>query len=48
MQVNEAIKEIALKDYLSKAGYLFLYDGFQQNLDKIKLAKNVNCVTCSK
>ena len=48
MQVNEAIKEIALKDYSSKAGYLFLYDGFQQNLDKIKLAKNVNCVTCSK
>ena len=39
MQVNEAIKEIALKDYQSTAGNLFLYDGLTLNLDKIKLKK---------
>ena len=47
MQVNEAIKEIALKNYQSRAGYLFLYDGLAQSLDKIKLTKNQNCPVCS-
>ena len=47
MQVNEAIKEIALKDYKSTAGFLFLYDGLTQNLDKIKLVKNSQCPVCS-
>tara|TARA_B100000900_G_C20591652_1_gene721854 strand:- start:153 stop:902 length:750 start_codon:yes stop_codon:yes gene_type:complete len=47
MQVNEAIKEIALKNYRSKAGYLFLYDGLTQNLEKIKLIKNYECQVCS-
>ena len=47
MQVNEAIKEIALKNYRSKAGYLFLYDGLTQNLEKIKLIKNYKCQVCS-
>ncbi len=48
MQVNEAIKEIALKDYESTAGNLFLYDGLTQNLDKIRLIKNYECPVCSK
>ena len=48
MQVNEAIKEIALKDYQSTAGNLFLYDGLTQNLDKIRLIKNYECPVCSK
>ena len=47
MQVNEAIKEIALKDYQSTAGNLFLYDGLTLNLDKIKLKKNHQCPVCS-
>ena len=47
MQVNEAIKEIALKDYKSSAGVLFLYDGLTQSLDKIKLVKNYQCPVCS-
>ena len=47
MQVNEAIKEIALKDYQSSAGVLFLYDGLTQSLDKIKLVKNYQCPICS-
>ena len=47
MQVNEAIKEIALKDYQSSAGVLFLYDGLTQSLDKIKLVKNYKCPICS-
>ena len=47
MQVNEGIKEIALKNYSSTAGYLFLYDGLSQNLDKIKLVKNIGCPICS-
>ena len=47
MQVSEAIKEIALKDYQSTAGNLFLYDGVTLNLDKIKLVKNYHCPTCS-
>tara|TARA_Y100000991_G_C21945747_1_gene337392 strand:+ start:509 stop:1264 length:756 start_codon:yes stop_codon:yes gene_type:complete len=47
MQVSEAIKEIALKDYQSTAGNLFLYDGLTQNLDKIKLVKNDQCPVCS-
>ena len=47
MQVNEGIKEIALKNYSSIAGHLFLYDGLTQNLDKIKLVKNIKCPTCS-
>ena len=47
MQVNEAIKEIALFNYPSMAGYLFLYDGFTQCLDKIKITKNYDCPTCS-
>ena len=47
MQVNEAIKEIALKNYTSRAGYLFLYDGLAQSLDKIKLTKNKKCPVCS-
>ena len=47
MQVNEGIKEIALKNYQSRAGYLFLYDGFAQSLDKIKLTKNQKCPVCS-
>ena len=46
--VNEAIKEIAIKDYQSTVGYLFLYDGLSLNLDKIKLVKNYQCPTCSK
>ena len=48
MQVNEAIKEIALKDYKSSAGNLFLYDGLTLNIDKIKLVKNQHCPVCSK
>ena len=47
MQVNEAIKEIALKDYQSTAGNLFLYDGLTLNLDKIRLKKNHQCPVCS-
>ena len=47
MQVNEAIKEIALKDYQSTAGNLFLYDGLTLNLDKIILLKNYQCPVCS-
>ncbi len=47
MQVNEAIKEIALKDYHSSAGVLYLYDGLTQSLDKIKLVKNYQCPVCS-
>ena len=47
MQVNEAIKEIALKNYKSTAGNLFLYDGLSQTLDKIKLVKNYQCPICS-
>ena len=47
MQVNEGIKEIAFENYQSKAGYLFLYDGLAQSLDKIKLTKNQNCPMCS-
>ncbi len=47
MQVNEAIKEIALDDYQSTAGNLFLYDGITQNLDKIRLTKNYQCPVCS-
>ena len=47
MQVNEGIKEIAFKNYQSKAGYLFLYDGLAQSLDKIKLTKNQKCPVCS-
>ena len=45
--VNEAIKEIAIKDYQSTVGNLFLYDGLSLNLDKIKLVKNYQCPTCS-
>ncbi len=48
IQVNEAIKEIALKDCESTAGNLFLYDGITLNLDKIKLVKNHQCPVCSK
>ena len=47
MQVNEAIKEIAVKDYQSTAGNLFLFDGLTLNLDKIKLVKNYQCPICS-
>ena len=47
MQVNEGIKEIAFKNYQSRAGYLFLYDGLAQSLDKIRLTKNQNCPVCS-
>ena len=47
MQVNEAIKEIALKNYQSTAGNLFLYDGLTLNLDKIRLVKNNQCPVCS-
>ncbi len=47
MQVNEGIKEIALKNCVSRAGYLFLYDGLAQSLDKIKLTKNEKCPVCS-
>ena len=47
MQVNEAIKEIALFNYPSMAGYLFLYDGLSQSLDKIKIDKNNDCPICS-
>ena len=47
MQVNEGIKEIAFKNYQSRAGYLFLYDGLAQSLDKIKLTKNPKCPVCS-
>ena len=47
MQVNEAIKEIALKNCDSRAGYLFMYDGLAQSLDKIKLVKDRNCPVCS-
>ena len=48
MQVNEAIKEIAIDNYPSMAGFLFLYDGFSQKLDKITLIKRISCPTCSK
>jgi molybdopterin/thiamine biosynthesis adenylyltransferase len=47
MQVSEAIKEIALLNYPSIAGYLILYDGFSQSLDKIKITKKNNCLICS-
>ena len=47
MQINEGIKEIAFKNYDSRAGYLFLYDGLSQSLDRIKLIKNKNCPVCS-
>ena len=47
MQVNEGIKEVAFKNYQSRAGCLFLYDGLAQSLDKIKLTKNQNCPVCS-
>ena len=47
MQVTEGIKEIVLKNYPSVAGYLFLYDGLAQNLEKIKLTKNYQCPVCS-
>ena len=47
MQVSEAIKEIALNNYQSTAGNLFLYDGLTQNLEKIKLMKNHKCPVCS-
>ena len=47
MQVNEAIKEVALLNYPSIAGYLILYDGFSQSLDKIKITKNSHCLICS-
>ena len=47
MQVNEAIKEIAIKDYQSTAGNLFLYDGLTLDLNKIKLMKNNQCPVCS-
>ena len=47
MQVSEAIKEIALLNYPSIAGYLILYDGFSQSLDKIKVTKKNNCLICS-
>ena len=47
MQVNEGIKEIAFKNYQSRAGYLFLYDGLAQSLDKIKLTKNQKGHVCS-
>ena len=46
MQVTEGIKEIALNKYSSMAGYLFLYDGLNQSLDKIKLTKNIECPIC--
>ena len=44
---DEAIKEIALNDYQSTAGNLFLYDGLTLNLDKIRLKKNYQCPVCS-
>ena len=47
MQVIEGIKEVALKNYVSRAGYLFLYDGLAQSLDKITLTKNKKCPVCS-
>ncbi len=47
MQVNEAIKEIAIKDYQSTAGNLFLYDGLTLDLNKIRLIKNNQCPVCS-
>ncbi len=47
MQVNEGMKEIALKNYKSKAGNLFLYDGLTQTLDSIKLVKDNKCPVCS-
>ena len=51
MEFEEAqkIKEKldSLKNYQSRAGYLFLYDGLAQSLDKIKLTKNQNCPMCS-
>ena len=47
MQVNEAIKEIALKNYQTTAGNLYLYDGLTLNLEKIRLVKNNKCPVCS-
>ena len=47
MQVNEAIKEIAVKNYQSTAGNLFLFDGLTLDLDKIRLTKNYQCPVCS-
>ena len=51
MQVTEGIREIAFKKNSSilensMAGYLFLYDGINQSLDKIKLTKNNECPLC--
>ena len=46
MQVTEAIREIVLMKENSMAGYLFLYDGLNQSLDKIKLKKNKECAVC--
>ena len=47
MQVTEAIKELVLNKYSSMAGYIFLYDGLNQSLDKIKLKKNKDCPICN-
>ena len=38
---------VSLKNYDTNAGYLFLYDGLAQSLDKIKLTKNKKCLVCS-
>ena len=46
MQVTEAIREIVLIKENSMAGFLFLYDGLNQCLDKIKLTKNKECTIC--
>lgn len=46
MQVTEAIREIVLIKENSMAGFLFLYDGLNQCLDKIKLTKNKECSIC--
>ena len=41
------LMEIALKNYQSTAGSLFLFDGVTLILDKIKLTKNQLCSLCS-
>ena len=47
MQVNEAIKEIALKIINQQQEIYFYMTGLTQNLDKIKLIKNYQCQVCS-
>ncbi len=59
LQVTEAIREVMLdlkksnnniksRFDTSNAGLLILYDGFLQELNKIRIKKDLNCLICSK